>query len=453
MVTQRISVPRKGLQRHAVTPDPPRSPHSPPTGRNNSTDSPASFTEGMSTPISLGTRRANEIRADIRDRSSPELRTFIRQSLGLDNTPSSTTGTGTTASPELNSSSASGAVSAEQPVTFFAGVGLDDGAAGGIDSRGSKDGGHEHQSNAHIDPPKIKSIPETNLFCSIESREDLNPEALVFSSITAPDTITRVCKKLVPGWSSIPIERLGVAQIMSGLTNQLFKVYVMRPALTEPRSDPLIEEVLFRVYGANHDCFYDPEFERTIFIMLGDYNIAPKLLAEFPGGRIEEFIRARPATFETQHLPSFLCAMAAVLARFHSFYRQEPDFGRALCRHSSTAQYLTEWMAIAESHVKAGLVDAEIISDDRFYLMRDEAIEVPKYLSLGPGLGDDAPSSDERNEIVYAEAIRYIDECDRRERRLWEKLGLLHSDRTLNDLSTPKTQNTEIIGKVPVAQY
>lgn len=84
-------------------------------------------------------------------------------------------------------------------------------------------------------------------------------------------------------------------------------------------------KVLFRVYGSNVEDLYDSENELRIFKCLGAYKLAPQLLAEFRGGRIEEFIDGPALLCSEMRNPAVITTVASMLGNFHQLQDRVPE--------------------------------------------------------------------------------------------------------------------------------
>lgn len=64
----------------------------------------------------------------------------------------------------------------------------------------------------------------------------------------------------------------------------------------EEKNQTVPKEVLLRVYGQTHGerALESLITESVIFTLLSERGLGPKLHGIFPGGRIEEYIKARP---------------------------------------------------------------------------------------------------------------------------------------------------------------
>eukprot|EP00918_Siedleckia_nematoides_P052043 GHVU01113759.1.p1 GENE.GHVU01113759.1~~GHVU01113759.1.p1 ORF type:complete len:436 (+),score=72.51 GHVU01113759.1:131-1309(+) len=157
---------------------------------------------------------------------------------------------------------------------------------------------------------------------NIETADDFaEPGANDFSSLSDPVTIKERCIKSVPEWGNYSSSDLIVNQILSGLSNQLFCVELSE----EKKKEQKTSRVLFRVYGSGVAKLYDPEFELSVFRELANVGIAPRLVAAFPGGRIEQWLRGATLRTADLHNPSILCAMACITAKFHGI-ASHPSF-------------------------------------------------------------------------------------------------------------------------------
>eukprot|EP00397_Hematodinium_sp_SG-2012_P022747 GEMP01023588.1.p1 GENE.GEMP01023588.1~~GEMP01023588.1.p1 ORF type:complete len:363 (+),score=56.81 GEMP01023588.1:656-1744(+) len=98
--------------------------------------------------------------------------------------------------------------------------------------------------------------------------------------------------------------------------------------------------------------FIDPVVELRVFKMLSKYEIAPKLIAEGPGWRIEEWHYALPLPTRVLPNPSIYCQVASQLGRFHKL-QFRPDFPpqSMIDRTPSIFLWLKKW-AVSASQVK-----------------------------------------------------------------------------------------------------
>jgi len=113
------------------------------------------------------------------------------------------------------------------------------------------------------------------------------------------DLALRVCRGYLNGpWKKITANDISVKRISGGLSNWLYQVSFTKP-LAKP-AEP--SQVLLRLYGQTHGerALESLITDSVIFTLLSERNLGPKLHGIFPGGRIEEYIPARP--LKTQEL-------------------------------------------------------------------------------------------------------------------------------------------------------
>ncbi|XP_028049220.1 choline/ethanolamine kinase isoform X3 [Monomorium pharaonis] len=107
-------------------------------------------------------------------------------------------------------------------------------------------------------------------------------------------TAARICRDYLHGvWKHITAENIILKRVSGGLSNWLYNVQL--PEGTVPiRGEP--RQVLLRLYGQVHGerALEGLITESVIFTLLSERKLGPKLHGVFPGGRIEEYIPARP---------------------------------------------------------------------------------------------------------------------------------------------------------------
>ncbi|KYN03283.1 Choline/ethanolamine kinase [Cyphomyrmex costatus] len=108
------------------------------------------------------------------------------------------------------------------------------------------------------------------------------------------ETAARICRDYLHGvWKHITAENIVLKRVSGGLSNWLYNVQL--PEGTVPiRGEP--RQVLLRLYGQVHGerALEGLITESVIFTLLSERKLGPKLHGVFPGGRIEEYIPARP---------------------------------------------------------------------------------------------------------------------------------------------------------------
>eukprot|EP00923_Selenidium_pygospionis_P047058 GHVN01081215.1.p1 GENE.GHVN01081215.1~~GHVN01081215.1.p1 ORF type:complete len:790 (+),score=142.17 GHVN01081215.1:99-2372(+) len=226
------------------------------------------------------------------------------------------------------------------------------------------------------------AVADVDHFKVVAPQQDVPTEARLFSDTSNLDNIRDICINKIEEWLHVDKKSVMVSQILSGLTNQLFKVSLEDKALSLV-STTAPTQVLFRIYGKTTAEFYDGPFERSVYEMLSDYRIAPRLIAEFQDGRIEEFLQATPLNFEIQCLPPVMASVAAILAKFHSLHLTEESFPSVelMPRHSSILRYLDRWQKASARFYAMQKVDHTVFPTSVFDDMTREASEIKNYIS------------------------------------------------------------------------
>ncbi|XP_070152962.1 choline/ethanolamine kinase isoform X1 [Polyergus mexicanus] len=108
------------------------------------------------------------------------------------------------------------------------------------------------------------------------------------------ETAARICRDYLHGvWKHVTAQNIILKRISGGLSNWLYNIQLPEGAVPirgEPR------QVLLRLYGQVHGerALEGLITESVIFTLLSERRLGPKLHGVFPGGRIEEYIPARP---------------------------------------------------------------------------------------------------------------------------------------------------------------
>jgi len=160
--------------------------------------------------------------------------------------------------------------------------------------------------------------------------------------------IRHICVEKVPGWSMLTDADLIVDQLLAGLSNQLFKVYVCQSVLQRSECAGVVPCVLFRIYGKEVQTLIDSELEIEMFKTLSNYQIAPKMYGNGDGWRIEEWHFAVSLKCRYMRNPSILTQVAAALGRFHklSFRQDFPRHFRSL--PPASLQRIERWAKSCE---------------------------------------------------------------------------------------------------------
>ncbi|EFN85093.1 choline/ethanolamine kinase isoform X2 [Harpegnathos saltator] len=131
------------------------------------------------------------------------------------------------------------------------------------------------------------------------------------------ETAARICRDYLHGvWKHITAQNIILKRISGGLSNWLYNVQL--PEGTTPvRGEP--RQVLLRLYGQVHGerALEGLITESVIFTLLSERKLGPKLHGVFPGGRIEEYIPARPLLTKELSDPTLSLMIAEKLAQIH----------------------------------------------------------------------------------------------------------------------------------------
>lgn len=132
------------------------------------------------------------------------------------------------------------------------------------------------------------------------------------------DRAYRICRDYLHGaWKLITPHEMVIKQISGGLSNLLY--YCALPASNPPKAtEP--SEVLLRIYGQVHgeDALESVLAESVIFALLSERRLGPRLYGVFPGGRLEQFIPARPLFTRELADPDLSAIIATKMANIHA---------------------------------------------------------------------------------------------------------------------------------------
>ncbi|PXF42097.1 putative ethanolamine kinase [Gracilariopsis chorda] len=117
--------------------------------------------------------------------------------------------------------------------------------------------------------------------------------------------------ELLPSLLPALSRSLNIKRVPGGITNRIFKV-------STATSDPL--SVLVRVFGSTE--VFTPEQRETendVFAQLAHAGIAPRLLAVFGNGRVEQLLDARPIQLDEMLSDHVCVGVAKAMAQLHHF--------------------------------------------------------------------------------------------------------------------------------------
>ncbi|XP_043468524.1 choline/ethanolamine kinase isoform X1 [Leptopilina heterotoma] len=154
-------------------------------------------------------------------------------------------------------------------------------------------------------------------------------------------TAARICREHLHGvWKHVTPDNIVVKRISGGLSNWLYNVQL--PEGTNPvRGEP--RQVLVRLFGQVHGerALEGLITESVIFTLLSERQLGPKLYGIFPGGRIEEYIPARPLLTKELSDPILSELIVEKLAMIHKMHvpiSKEPSW---------IWETMTKWLNIA----------------------------------------------------------------------------------------------------------
>jgi len=137
-------------------------------------------------------------------------------------------------------------------------------------------------------------------------------------SVEMREMAARICRDYLRGsWRKITAQDIVLKRISGGLSNWLY--HVSLPETRPPKStEP--SQVLLRLYGHVHGTERALEgliTESVIFTLLSERRLGPKLHGVFPGGRIEQYIPARPLKTKELGDPRLSVLIAEKMASIH----------------------------------------------------------------------------------------------------------------------------------------
>ncbi|RLU19943.1 hypothetical protein DMN91_008502 [Ooceraea biroi] len=131
------------------------------------------------------------------------------------------------------------------------------------------------------------------------------------------ETAARICRDYLHGvWKHVTSENIILKRVSGGLSNWLYNVELPEEAVPV-RGEP--RQVLLRLYGQVHGerALEGLITESVIFTLLSERRLGPKLHGIFPGGRIEEYIPARPLLTRELADPTLSLLIAEKMGQIH----------------------------------------------------------------------------------------------------------------------------------------
>ncbi|KAK6029963.1 Choline/ethanolamine kinase, partial [Ostertagia ostertagi] len=235
------------------------------------------------------------------------------------------------------------------------------------------------------------------------------------------DAARELCAEYLGGaWIKVDNTQIVLKKLSGGLTNLVFLCEFsddLAVVACEPRS------VLLRIQTQSDSLQLMREI--AIFMNLNAHGYGPKLLAVFPGGRIEEFIPSRNLGKEEYLSEKFFPSIAALLAKVHAIEMPLPKSPQYIplvrswllrCRSYGTQPICLERTAIHDE-----VEFPEVVTMDRLEL---EFEEIERFLSE-----QKSPSVFCHNDIVPSNVlIRNRDESSPNEQTAMDENRLVLID-------------------------
>ncbi|KAM0010974.1 putative phosphotransferase with an alcohol group as acceptor [Helianthus debilis subsp. tardiflorus] len=131
---------------------------------------------------------------------------------------------------------------------------------------------------------------------------------------TQPEELVKLLLSLASNWGDVfDTNKLKVVHLSGAMTNVVYRI-------TWPKNTTGNDErtVLVRIYGEGSDVFFDREEEIRTFESISTHKYGPRLLAQFPEGRVEEFIHAKTLSASDLRDPEISTLIAAKMREFHN---------------------------------------------------------------------------------------------------------------------------------------
>ncbi|KAL8226371.1 hypothetical protein R6Q57_016203 [Mikania cordata] len=131
---------------------------------------------------------------------------------------------------------------------------------------------------------------------------------------TQPEELMKLLLSLASKWGDVfDINKLKAVHLSGAMTNVVYRI-----AWPKNTRDNDERTVLVRIYGEGSDVFFDREEEIRTFESISAHKHGPRLLAQFPEGRIEEFIHAKTLSASDLRDPEISTLIAAKMREFHN---------------------------------------------------------------------------------------------------------------------------------------
>ncbi|CAH0549589.1 unnamed protein product [Brassicogethes aeneus] len=142
-------------------------------------------------------------------------------------------------------------------------------------------------------------------------------------SVDMKELAARICRDYLHGaWKSVTAQTIGFKHISGGLSNLLYHISLPEHVIEQGKCKSEPKEVLIRVYGQTHGekekALEALITDSVIFTLLSERGLGPKLHGIFPGGRIEQYINARPLKTKELADEKLSTQIAQKMATIHS---------------------------------------------------------------------------------------------------------------------------------------
>ncbi|XP_071692542.1 probable choline kinase 1 [Rutidosis leptorrhynchoides] len=132
---------------------------------------------------------------------------------------------------------------------------------------------------------------------------------------TQPDELMKLLLSLASNWGDVyDTNKLKVVHLSGAMTNVVYRI--TWPKYTNGTENDE-RTVLVRIYGEGSDIFFDREEEIRTFESISTHGHGPRLLGQFPQGRVEEFIHAKTLSACDLRDPEISALIAAKMREFH----------------------------------------------------------------------------------------------------------------------------------------
>lgn len=132
---------------------------------------------------------------------------------------------------------------------------------------------------------------------------------------TQPEELMKLLTSLASNWGdTFDTNKLKVVHLSGAMTNVVYRI-TWPKVTTGTQNDE--RTVLARIYGEGSDIFFNREEEIRTFESISAHGYGPRLLGQFPQGRVEEFIHAKTLSACDIRDPEISALIAAKMREFH----------------------------------------------------------------------------------------------------------------------------------------